>query len=206
MAITVHPDGSVDVTAPEGTDPKDIEARVLKRGRWIVRQRMYFDQFRPRTKARRYVGGETHLYLGRQYRLKIVKSDCEQVKLKDGFLIVSLPRRRSSSRVKDLVTTWYADKAKTRILDRYQKIAYRFFQLAPIIRKMSRRWGSHSKTGRVLLNPDLIRAPATCIDYVITHELVHMVHRHHARPFFEMLENLMPDWMERKSRLESMLA
>jgi hypothetical protein len=63
MAITVHPDGGIEVVAPKGTDPKEVETRVRKRARWIVRQRLYFEQFRPRSKPRRYLGGETHLYL-----------------------------------------------------------------------------------------------------------------------------------------------
>jgi predicted metal-dependent hydrolase len=66
MGITVHPDGAIEVVAPKGTDPKDVEARVRRRARWIVRQLSYFEQFRPRSKPRRYLGGETYLYLGRQ--------------------------------------------------------------------------------------------------------------------------------------------
>src|SRR5689334_10009473 len=79
LAITVDPDGSIRVTAPEGTSLADVENRVRGRGRWILRQRAYFDQFRPRLPKRRFVGGETHLYLGRQYRLKVVAGRQDQV-------------------------------------------------------------------------------------------------------------------------------
>jgi predicted metal-dependent hydrolase len=209
--ITVHPDGAIEVVAPKGTDPKDVEARVRRRARWIVRQLSYFEQFRPRSKPRQYVGGETFLYLGRQYRLKLIKSDRDEVKLKSGFLVVTSRGRTSSRRVRDLVKGWYNERAKARILERYERIVPRFVRLGcrvspPAIRKMSRRWGSYSKTGRVLLNPDLIRAPIACIDYVITHELAHVVHPHHGAKFFEMLEAMMPDWIERKNRLEPMLS
>ena len=67
---------------------------------------------------------------------------------------------------------------------------------------MSRRWGSYSKTGKVLLNLDLIRAPIECIDYVITHELAHVFYRNHGTKFFDLIESMMPDWKKRKDRLE----
>jgi predicted metal-dependent hydrolase len=71
---------------------------------------------------------------------------------------------------------------------------------------MQRRWGSLSSSGRISLNPDLIRAPTMCIDYVITHELVHLIHPHHGPAFYELLETLMPDWRRRKQRLERTLS
>jgi predicted metal-dependent hydrolase len=166
MAITVHPAGDIEVVAPKGTDPENVKARVRKRARWIVRQQLYFEQFRPRSKPRRYVNGETHLYLGRQYRLKLKRAEEGEVKLKGGFLIVALPRKSSSRRIRDLVKAWYQERAKDRLMDRYGVIAPRFAlrgrRIAPpIIRSMSRRWGSYSKSGRILLNPDLVRASRT---------------------------------------------
>jgi predicted metal-dependent hydrolase len=71
---------------------------------------------------------------------------------------------------------------------------------------MSRRWGSYSRAGRILLNPDLVRAPIACIDYVITHELAHTVHPHHGGKFFDLIEAMMPDWKQRKDQLERSLA
>jgi predicted metal-dependent hydrolase len=82
LAITVYPDFSIKIDAPNGTPREEIEARLRKRGRWVVRQILHFQQFRPRLPKRRYVGGETHLYLGRQYRLKLIKDASEGVKLK----------------------------------------------------------------------------------------------------------------------------
>ena len=71
---------------------------------------------------------------------------------------------------------------------------------------MPRRWGSWSRRGRISLNPDLIRAPIACIDYVITHELAHLIHPNHGAAFYELLETLMPDWRGRKQRLERILS
>jgi predicted metal-dependent hydrolase len=208
IAITVYPDSTIEIVAPKGT-PRD-EVGLRRRARWVVRQLLHFDQFRPRSPRRHYVGGETHLYLGRQYRLKVVKDASEGVKLKGAFLTVISRNRSNSKRVKRLVCAWYREKGTDRITERFHAIAPRFVRLGckpptPILRSMPHRWGSFSRAGRILLNPDLIRAPVACIDYVITHELIHLIHPNHSPDFYDLLDTLMPDWRARKQRLERVM-
>jgi predicted metal-dependent hydrolase len=211
MAITVFPDGAIRVIAPEATSQEEVERCLRKRARWLIRQILHFEQFRPRAPERRYVGGETHLYLGRQYRLKLHKRAEEEVKLKGGLLHVASPQHCEPHAVKKLVQNWYREKGRARIADRFTIISARFAKMgcqppAPIFRSMPRRWGSWTPSGRISLNPDLIRAPTACIDYVITHELIHLIHPHHGSAFYELLETLMPDWRSRKQRLERILS
>jgi predicted metal-dependent hydrolase len=211
MAITVFPDGAIRVIAPEATSQQEVERHLRKRARWLIRQLLHFEQFRPRAPERRYVGGETHLYLGRQYRLKLRKSTEEEVKLKGAFLHVTSSGHHEPRVVRRLVSNWYREKGRIRITDRFTVIAARFVKTGCrppllILRSMPRRWGSWSPSGRISLNPDLIRAPAACIDYVITHELIHLIHPHHGPAFYELLETLMPDWRNRKQRLERTLS
>lgn len=211
MAITVFPDGAIRVIAPEATSQAEVERRLRKRARWLIRQILHFEQFRPRAPERCYVGGETHLYLGRQYRLKLRKGTLEEVKLKGAFLQVAAPEHREPRVVKRLVSGWYREKGKARIAERFTVIAARFVKMGcqpplPIFRSMPRRWGSWTPSGRISLNPDLIRAPTACIDYVITHELIHLIHPHHGQAFYDLLETLMPDWRTRKERLERLLS
>jgi predicted metal-dependent hydrolase len=210
MAITVYPDRSIEIIAPRGTERQEVEARLRKRSRWVLRQLLHFQQFRPRSPKRRYVGGETHLYLGRQYRLKLIKNDAEGVKLKGSFLMVSSRQQKNSRLVKRLVCAWYREKGTSRIIERFHEIAPRFIRLgcvppAPVLRSMPRRWGSFTRAGKILLNPDLIRAPTACIDYVITHELTHLIHPNHSVDFYDLLDTLMPDWRARKERLERVM-
>ena len=88
LEIAVHPDKSVVVKAPASSTIEAIEEKVKKRARWIKRQIAYFNQFDPRTPERRYIGAESHLYLGRKYRLKIEKSACDKVLLKSGYFTI----------------------------------------------------------------------------------------------------------------------
>jgi predicted metal-dependent hydrolase len=211
LAISVHPDGAVEVVAPTGTIQQVIEQRLLRRADWVLRQRRYFEQFRPRTSKRRYVGGETHLYLGRQYRLKVAKGAEDGVRLKDGYFRITVAGEPSPERAHTLLTAWYRRHADTKLKERFQVIKERFSRVVArnpslAIRPMKRRWGSHSGKGRITLNRDLIRAPLPCIDYVIVHELAHSRHPNHGRAFFDLLSQMMPDWEKRKLVLERMLA
>jgi predicted metal-dependent hydrolase len=211
LSITVLPNGSIEVVAPDGTPEHEIRRRLRKRGHWIVRQRRYFDQFCPRTPDRRYIGGETHLYLGRQYRLKCVDADHEEVKLLGGYLCVMIGKRAAQQRVRALVEGWYQHRAHVKLRERFDAVLPKFERLVRStpelwVRSMKLRWGSHTPAGRIFLNRDLIRAPTSCIDYVVAHELTHVVHPSHSIAFFRLLGSVFPDWQQRKERLERLLA
>lgn len=210
MAIEVYPDLRVIVRAPPTCTSDVIASRVSRRVKWINRQLERFRRFSPRTPPRHYVSGETHLYLGRQYRLKLVVGDEERVTLKGGALFVSSPKRLTPEGVRSLLLAWYRRRAKevfSGVLDK----SYAFFERrgygCPRIaaRNMQRRWGSLSGSGTMTLNVNLVRAPKTCIEYVVLHELCHLVHKHHTAGFYRLLAKLMPDWEPRKQRLEEAL-
>lgn len=210
MEIAVHPDAKVIVKAPKGTAPEKIEARMAKRARWIRKQYIFFQQFVPRTPPRQYVGGETHLYLGRQYRLKIKKRNEGGVKLKGAYFQISTPDPQKKQVIKGLIDDWYKHHARKIFTQRLEicfekaknlKVSFPKSQA----RKMSRRWGSCSKNGIITLNYELIKAPLHCIDYVIMHELCHVKVHSHGKEFINLLYKCMPDWERRKQKLEGVV-
>ncbi len=210
MEIAVHPDGQVVITAPSGAGLEAIQQRVRKRARWITRQMAYFQQFRPSTPPRRYVGGETHLYLGRQYRLKLSRGEQDEVKLMRGHFFVSCRNAPEPLKVRQLLEKWYLEKARKKYSEILESRLPEFRRLGCEeprlrIRRMKTRWGSLSPAGVLTLNRDLIRAPRECIEYVVTHELCHLRFQDHSVGFYQLLERLLPDWEERKHRLECML-
>lgn len=207
LSISVLPDGGVTVTAPEEADPAEIDQRVTRRARWILRQQRQFAEFRPRTPPRQFVGGETHRYLGRQYRLKIHTADKNRVLIRCGRLVVEtcFPDDRDWTRV--LVRRWMRQRAREVLRERYDDARPTMAALGikppPLmIYPMKKRWGSYTSSGRILLNDTLIAARRDCIDYVIVHELCHVVEPNHSPPFFRLLNRLMPDWKHRKQLLE----
>ena len=212
LEISVAPDASVVVVAPLDTPLDTIEAKLKKRAAWITRQQHYFSQFFPRTPERRYIAGETHLYLGRQYRLKIVPHVQECVKLTRGFIIVQTHRPNSPEVTRKQLERWYREQANITFPERLE-ICLGLFPTPDafrpkglIIRQTRQRWGSMSPSGRLLLNRRLVQAPIDTVDYVITHEICHMAEPHHGVAFFQLLEKVMPDWERRKQRLEMAMA
>ncbi len=211
LAIHVYPDGRVVVDAPETASVEQVQAKVMKRAAWIMRQRRQFASCPPVLPKRRYIAGETHRYLGRQYRLQVAEGTEEGVKLEGGRLCVTARHVDNAARVKKLVTDWYRTRARTVFSARYEECLERAARAgirhagAWQLRYMNKRWGSCSRAGRITLNPELIAAPKECIDYVITHELCHLKEYSHNKAFFRLLGRVMPDWEERRRRLNELV-
>lgn len=213
LGIEVHPDLSVVVRAPADCDPRTIQTRVGKRASWISKQLSNFQRYSPRTPARQYVSGETHLYLGRQYRLKVVAGEVvaekrASVKMNRGYLVLTMPGKSDPDRVRALLHRWYLDQARQVFTDVLDEVIPRFKgSQRPRLtaRAMQSRWGSLSQAGTMTLNANLVRAPRTCIEYVVAHELCHLKYRDHDTNFFRLLGQVLPDWEKRKQRLETAL-
>ena len=207
LAITVQPDLGVLVTAPKKAAMATVLEKVRKRAGWIRRQQRFFREFLPQTPPRRYVSGETHRYLGRQYRLKVVEGGESDVKLAGRFIWVHTPNKNDTARVRKLVEAWYLAHAKERfarsLAESTARLGTRLASPPRMqLRRMLKRWGSWTRRGMIYLNPELIKAPGSCVDYVVTHELCHLVHGHHGPAFYALLSRTMPDWEQRKRRLE----
>ena len=208
LSISVLPDGGVSVVAPEQADPAEVDERVKRRARWILRQQRRYAEFRPRTPPRQFVGGETHRYLGRQYRLKIVPAEKDRVLIRSGRLVVETRFTDDREWTRVLLRRWMRQRGREILQERYEAASPTMVALGikppPLmICPMKKRWGSHTPSGRVLLNDALVAARRDCIDYVIVHELCHVVEPNHSPRFFRLLRRFMPDWERRKALLET---
>ena len=215
LGFVVKRDGRVVVRAPRRAREADVLQRVAGHGDWILRKRREFAESEQRTRLS-YVDGEVHLYLGRRYPLAIERSEGEGVRLAGRRLRVTLRADTDASpqrsvpppeRVKELLDEWYARQARQVLAERLEACWASFpsdGRRLPALRlkRMRTRWGSMSAKGSMSLRLDLIRAPQECIDYVIVHELCHLVHPDHGSEFWALVERLVPDWKRRKRRLE----
>lgn len=207
LEIAVHSDSSVIVKAPVTTTLREIEKKLIKKGRWIIKQKNYFNQFSPRKETKKYVNGETHLYMGRQYRLKIEHGNTTGVKLSRGVFTVSCTAKSNWLTVKEEMEKWYSKKAAIQFnasLDRCWNSFENIKVSKPRIKmkQMKTRWGSFSKKGGITINTELIKASKECIDYVVTHELCHIKHHNHGKEFYALLEEIIPSWKKVKHKLE----
>lgn len=207
MEIAVHPDGTVIAKAPLQSDITLIKNKILKRARWILNQRNYFNKFNPKTPGRCYVNGETHLYLGKQYRLKLTEGPENSVKLSRGYFHITCRGELTQVAARKLLYKWYLEKAQIQFAESMDRCWQKFNSFGIIkpklsIKRMQKRWGSFSKNGIITINTDLIRAPKDCIDYVITHELCHQKHNNHSKEFYNLLDYVIPCWEKIKHKLE----
>lgn len=207
LGIRVHPDMRIEVLAPLDAPQSKILEKVHSKAAWILKQRDFFLSFRPLTPPRRFVSGETHLYLGKQYRLKLVEADEEKVKMQGGFITVFCKDVSDKTRVEKFLKNWYKAKAIVyfkRLFEDMQPRIYSFYngEVELKYRWMEKRWGSCNHRGEITLNLELIKAPRACIEYVLLHECCHLAHLNHSSSFYRLLEELCPDWRAVKSRLE----
>jgi predicted metal-dependent hydrolase len=208
LAIEVHPDRSIIVKAPTDATIESIESKVIHRAAWIARQQRQFDRYAPPLPAPECISGEGYRYLGRQYRLKLIEDSSAKIRLWQGRLEVNTSTPFDREHVERSISNWFRDRAMLIFSERYQYCA----QLASPydikgngfeLRNMPKRWGSCTPNGKIFLNPLLVSATKDCIDYVIVHELCHLIFPNHSRSFYRLLGSILPDWIDRKDRLNS---
>ena len=208
LGISVNSEMEVSVKAPENTSLEKIKDKIKLKASWILKQQSFFLSFHPKTSKRQYVSGETHLYLGRQYLLKVTITNKSEVKYKGRYIEVYTPNKEKAPQ---LVKYWYRERAKIKFAEIAEPLIEKFkkYKVEPkglFIQEMATRWGSCTPKGKIILNPELMKAPKPCIEYVIIHELCHLIHHDHTRKFIELQTKEMPDWEKWKDKLEKFLA
>lgn len=209
LRIHVEPGGALTVEAPAGTPEVKIRAGVQKRARWIMDHIDRFEGYRRHALARDYSNGETHFYLGRRYKLKIIidPSVKRSTRLVAGRLEVTSPKGDTTD-IRLALQRWYRERALAYFTSRMSRMAadLPWVDAAPPIKllTMKRYWGSCSPRGAVTLNPSLIKAPAHCVEYVLLHELCHLAEHNHSPQFYALLGRYMPEWREAKAELDGL--
>lgn len=206
LGISVNPDASVSVAAPYDASLMLIREKVLKRADWIIKQQIDFVQFEKPVARYKYTSGESHWYLGKQYRLRFRDGDDSAISRDGRFLMVA--GTRDPENVSELLNKWYRDRAKEKIQSLIETWWPRMGgtdQLPSFtVRKLEKRWGSCTSKGLLIFNDDLIKAPSQCIEYVVVHELCHLFEHNHGPKFMSLLSRHLPDWEDRKRRLEGL--
>ncbi|SOB75607.1 hypothetical protein SAMN04488490_1225 [Marinobacter sp. LV10R510-11A] len=199
------PDGKVRVSAPERMTENAIRMALIARIPWIrTQQRDFADQ--PRQSARSLESGESHYLWGRHYRLDLREQRGQHhAKLAGGgkLQLTVTPGAPQENRQRAL-NKFYRDEMRARVtalIEHWQPVVgvqASFWG----IKKMKTKWGScNTSTSRIWLNLELAKKPPECLEYILVHELAHLLERHHNERFKAHLDRLMPDWRERRDLL-----
>lgn len=208
LLIKVHDDGRVVAHASLSVSESAVKAGVSQRAPWIWRQLGKFHYTHEKSAPRQYISGESHFYLGRRHLLKVVvdRETKRRVKLLRGKFQVTTPSAHSEGDVKKLMDDWYRDRAEDVFQRRLEELLPKatWVKSMPKLRlqRMTKQWGSCSTDHVLTLNTHLIKAPRDCIDYVILHELCHVLEHNHSERFYRLLYSIMPDWEARKVYLD----
>lgn len=210
IALYVHRDGSILVRAPVRVPFAEVHLFMRERWEWMQTQLRRF-RAEPAPRPLVYQHGESILHLGEEVMLSVNAAPRSRALFKDGALHLAVPANSiaDSGALAAVVESWQRRQARLVFPERLalcheamRELGLPFPQIK--IRKMRSRWGSCSRKAEITLNLELIRMPLECIDYVITHELCHLVEFNHSPRFYELQTRFMPDWKARRQRLEAL--
>ncbi len=192
LTITVERDRSVVVHAPEGLDEEKIRRVIEAKRQWIYEKINHPQKYRdlPHGPGKELVSGESALYLGRQYRIEVVRNGLDGVRFNRGFLIpADLGKKREEA-----LREWYIGRAKEKIIPRVKAHARKLGVEAAAVKIADGhyRWGSCTTRNNVGFNWRLIKAPMFVIDYVIVHELAHLIEPNHTPRFWNIIRTQIP--------------
>ena len=205
IGIIVKTDGSVVVRAPQRASIKQIEDVLNKRRDWILKHKNNFEKQGISYSKREFINGEKQLYLGDDFVLRVTAAPYNDVIINDKFIDV---RSNADSNVKFLIERWYTEKANEMMPQIMMPIVAKFnsrYQKSPnkiSLKNMKSRWGSCSSKGNISMNIKLMKSSISCIEYVIAHELCHLLQMNHSKNYYALLSEFMPDWKERKKMLD----
>lgn len=201
-------DSAVLVTVPRTLSNVKVDQIVAKKKKWITEKLNYYRQTQNLSKTKEYVSGEAFSYLGRNYRLKVVTGKLSGVQFKNGKLVVHIPKEYSKckreNKTKQLLEQWFQERALVKLQEKARRLALKV-GVAPLsihIKSYKGRWGGCNTKQELFFNWKIIIAPNQIVDYVIVHELVHLIHHDHSKAYWKRLKTVFPEYEECKDWLK----
>jgi predicted metal-dependent hydrolase len=209
VAIYVGP-AIVTVRAPKRLSEEKIHSLIRKKARWIFDRQERIKRERALHPPKQCVNGESFLYLGKMYRLRVIltKNGADNLcHLRNGHLQVKigthLKGNETNDAVRETLTAWYKERVKSKIIERLPRLTRQLgrWPTSIQIKDQKSRWGSCSRNGVVRFNWKIIMAPVPVMDYLIVHELCHLIHQNHSAAYWKEVEAVLPDYKKMRDWL-----
>jgi len=199
------PNGRVRVAAPMTIHDEAVRLAVISRLAWIKRQQKRFHA-QARQSAREYVSRESHYFLGRRYLLNVVESDGPSRVSRKGHTMLELqvPKRAGRQRREEILLAWYRKNLKALIPPLIEKWEAKMGMTVESwgVRRMKTKWGScNAAARRIWLNLELAKKPRHCLEYIIVHEMAHLIERNHNDRYIALMDQFLPRWRQRRDEL-----
>jgi predicted metal-dependent hydrolase len=200
LSIYIERDGSITLRVPQEMKIPDIEKIIEKKRFAIYKQLALWEQLNASRIEREFVNGESFFYLGSSYRLEIVEQQDIPLKLFRGYFYL---RKSEISRGPGVFKDFYRQKGKEKLPQRvaFYKGGLGVEPQGIRVLDLGNHWGSCTKTGVLNFHWKCMMAPLAVIDYIVVHEMAHMLHRRHTEAFYEVVDKVLPDYRERKNWL-----
>ena len=191
--------GELVTHVPSATSAEELSRWINKKLLWVHRKLALKEEAAPKVRAPEYVSGEALCYLGRRFRLKVVPSQKLPLQFDGTRFLLRLDARPAEAHFR----RWYLETGTDWLRQRVERLSQRttYKPEKVEVRDLGFRWGSCGKGGVVYFNWKVLQLPVRLVDYVIMHELVHLVEGHHGPEFWQALGRAMPDWQKRKDAL-----
>lgn len=198
------PDGNVLVSAPVAMPKEELALILEEKLDWIKKQKKRIAE-QPRVVSKVFEEGEHHYFQGQRYQLRVIVNwQCEKIEQGYEYFILFVKPETSLEKKQKLLNEWYRQQLKQSIplwIKKYEAlIGVRVETFG--IKRMKTRWGSCNPSARrIWLGLDLAKVPGSCLEYVVLHEMVHLLERHHNTRFTDFMDRFMPDWRLREEEL-----
>jgi predicted metal-dependent hydrolase len=205
VGISISPESGVIVRAPFRTSWNSIDNIIRQKTDWINKHLADYSSLIRLNHGLKYIDGEIHYYRGKENFLRIIESGRNYIRHYENIIEIGLNRLYDPKSIKLLLDLWYKREALYNfgivlndILLKYRE--YDFHPTGFTVRVMKSRWGSCTSKGKITISSDLIKMPEIYPEYVILHELCHLIHHNHSNEYYRLLSEVFPDW--RKVRKE----
>lgn len=207
IGLEVNIDGEIKVSVPIGVTNEILDKVLEKKYNWLVKKREELIEKGMKRIVRKYITGENYFYLGKEYKLKIVKDiylKKPQVNLWDDNIIVYC-KSSNKEQVRQILEKWYRSKTLELSIERIKLYTTGFFDKEPLgiqVKEQKRRWASCTYDNKILINWRCSMAPIEIVDYIIVHELCHMDIKNHSKDFWNRVKEVLPDYKIREQWLK----
>ena len=204
-SIHIERDGSVSLIVPDTLSNSDVEDLIENKRYWIYKSLAEWNDLNATRVQREFVSGEGFFYLGRSYRLMFVEEQAKPLMLKNGFFCLRTKKNGKTVSPHEAFKDFYRQRGKDRIPERVSLYQGQLGVKSPEVRVMElhHRWASCSENGALNFHWKCMMAPITILDYIVVHELAHLIYPRHTDAFWNEVDKILPDYRERKEWLKN---